>query len=121
MQLTIGKKTYDLKFGFGFLEEIDKRYTIDQNGFDIGIGVVSANVYLRQANPLVLKNLIQAATSEEKSKPSVKDIETYMEQLASEDKLDDLFIEFIEELGKSPFTKSITKRQEEAIQASLGQ
>lgn len=105
MKLLIGGKEYELEFGLDFIAELDKRYTAKQEGLEFGVGVEMATSYLRMKNPTVLEILIKAATSTEKSKPASKDIKAYLEEQAANDKLEDLFNQFEDEMTTAPFLK----------------
>ena len=103
MELTIGKKTYPLYFGLKFIREMDKRYTLKRDGIEFGFGVTSAVVYIEDRNPVILFDLIQAATITEKSKPSVDEIENLLEDEKTD--LEKLFKDFLSALETAPLTK----------------
>ena len=94
--ITIEKKDYTLTFGFDFIRELDKRYSISDGGVSFGFGVQHAVVDLQQKNPVILLDLIQAATITER--------------------LDSLFDDFLSELRTQPLTKATVKRVEEATE-----
>ena len=115
MKFKIDGKEYQLEFGMKFINELDKRYAVDYQGFKFGMGVNMAFMYLNQYNPTVLQNIISAAVSHEKNKPSEKKIEESIVQYAIEnDGLDKLFEQLLDELGKSPLLKSTIQRFAEA-------
>jgi hypothetical protein len=114
--ITIEKKDYTLTFGFDFIRELDKRYSISDGGVSFGFGVQHAVVDLQQKNPVILLDLIQAATITERQKPSVKGIEAYVVEEAEKGHLDSLFDDFLSELRTQPLTKATTKRVEEATE-----
>jgi len=106
-ELKIGTKTYPLIFGIGFIREMDKRYEIKHAsaGVSFGFGLGSTAVYLKQKNPVILFDLIQAATITEKQKPSVDDIEVFLE--SDDTDLEKLFKDFLKSLETSPLTKGM--------------
>jgi hypothetical protein len=114
--ITIDKKDYTLTFGFDFIRELDKRYSISDGGVSFGFGVQHAVVDLQQKNPVILLDLIQAATITERQKPSVKAIEAYVVEEAEKGHLDSLFDDFLSALRTQPLTKATTKRVEEATE-----
>lgn len=101
MELKIGGKTYPLTFGLAFLREMDKRHEADAggSGLTFGFGVLSAIVALTQRNPLILVDIIQSATITEKSKPSVGEIETFLEEYKD---LETLFEDFLSAFENAP-------------------
>lgn len=114
MKFKINGQEYQLEFGMKFINELDKRYSVNYEGFKFGMGVNMAFMYLNQYNPTVLQNIISAAVSHEKNKPSEKKIEEAIIEYATEnDGLGQLFEELIEELGKSPLLKATIKRFQE--------
>ena len=110
MEITIGKKTYPLIFGLRFIRELDKRFTIQSNGLQLGFGIATAVTYIQQRNPVVLVDLIQAATVTERSKPSVLEIEEYIEAETTD--LEKLFKDFLSEFEKSHVIKGTMKNLE---------
>lgn len=114
--ITIDKKDYTLTFGFDFIRELDKRYSISDGGVSFGFGVQHAVVDLQQKNPVILLDIIQAATITERQKPSVKAIEAYVVEEAEKGHLDSLFDDFLSALRTQPLTKATTKRVEEATE-----
>lgn len=114
--ITIEGKDYTLTYGFEFIRELDKRYAVSDGGVSFGFGVQHAVVDLQQKNPVILLDIIQAATITERQKPSVKGIEAYVIAEAENDKLDSLFDDFLSELRTQPLTKATVKRVEEATE-----
>lgn len=116
MKMEIGKEEYQLEFGVRFLTEMDKTYQAEQNGFKFGMGLEHALIYLNMGNPLVLIEIIKAATAHEKNKPSVTDIKKAIEEYSNEnDGLEGLFEKIKEELGNSPWTKTKLKKLNEEM------
>lgn len=107
MELTIGKKEYQLKFGLSFINAIDNIYTQDMNGLDFGVGLEMLNTYMGLGRPTALMNAIKAGTSHMGSKPSNADIEAYLEELASSDdgRYESLFKNLTETMEQAPFLK----------------
>lgn len=109
MEITIGKKEYELVFGLDFIASLDKSYTQNADGMEFGLGVESAIPYLKMQNPTVLINIIKAGTSHLNTKPSNKGINDFLTGLAEDDKLDDFFVEVEDNMRVAPFLKSKMK------------
>lgn len=106
-EVTIKDKVYPLHFGLDFINEMDKRYSIESAvGLKFGAGMQSVIYYLEQWNPTVLIELILGATHTLKSIPSRKDIEEWLE----EQDLEDLFNRFLLALKQAPMTGIQVKR-----------
>lgn len=106
-QIEISGKKYDLHFGIDFIREMDKRYEVNGNGVSFGMGINSAVVYLKDNNPVILEDIILAATHTAKTIPSVADIEKWLEE---QEDLDKVFDDFLSALKTAPLTKSkVTK------------
>ena len=115
MKLKINGQEYQLEFGMKFINELDKRYSVNYQGFQFGMGVNMAFMYLNQYNPTVIQNIIAAAIAHEKNRPTESEIEEAIVQYAIEnDGLDKLFEQLQEELGKSPLLKATIKRFQQA-------
>lgn len=119
MNLTIGDKEYELDFGLDFIATLDKLYTQKADGMEFGLGVESSIPYLKMKNPTVLVNLIKAGTSHLKSKPSNKDINAFLLDKATNEKLDDLYKEFEESMAVAPFLKGKLKDLNKAIEEEV--
>lgn len=115
MDFTINGKEYQLQFGLKFIRTLDQAYTQKADGMEFGLGVETAIPYLKMENPTVLYELIKAATSHLKSKPSNDDIENELEKRAMEGKLDKLYPEFEKAMEESAFLKSKMKKFKQAV------
>lgn len=102
-QIEINGKKYDLHFGLDFIREMDKRYEVNGGGVSFGMGINSAVVYLKDNNPVILEDIILAATHTAKTIPSVADIEKWLEE---QEDLDKVFDDFLSALKTAPLTKS---------------
>lgn len=102
-QIEINGKKHDLHFGIDFIREMDKRYEVNGNGVSFGMGINSAVVYLKDNNPVILEDIILAATHTAKTIPSVADIEKWLEE---QEDLDKVFDDFLSALKTAPLTKS---------------
>ena len=105
MKFTINKKDYELKFGLDFIAHLDKKYHITQNGFKLGQGLTYVIAQIELGNPLILLDLIAAATLANKVK--YEDIKKFVEE---QEDVETLMMDFIEALKKSPTTRFTMKR-----------
>ena len=105
MNLTINGKEYELKFGLDFINHLDKKYFIEQNGLKIGQGLISVIAQIEIGNPAILLDLITAATL--KGKPKVEEIKKFIENEAD---IEGLMVSFLSELEKSPMTRFTLKK-----------
>lgn len=110
MVIEIGGKEYELHFGWDFIETINKINGIEVKGMSMNTGGVSMlDAQLDMNDPIALKKAIQAGTSTEKRKPSVKDIQDFIESLI-EDENEDAYEEFVGNLKKQLSTQTLTKK-----------
>ena len=100
MILNIGGREYTLRFGIGFLREMNKLHSVEMEGTKTGYGA-------RQAlnDPLAFIDLIKAGTVTENQKPSNEAIEAYLEDLVVNEKYDETINAIVEELKASPLLK----------------
>ena len=106
MNVTINNKNYDLYFGLDFINFLDKKYYIEQNGFKLGQGLTYAIAQIELGNPLILLDLITAATVTG-SKPNAEDMKKYIETEAD---IEVLMTDFLDSLEKSPTTRFTMKK-----------
>lgn len=105
MELEIGKKTYELRFGLSFINAIDNIYTQSMSGVQFGMGLEMMSTYLGLKRPTVIFNVIKAGTSHLNSKPSNDAIERYLESVFISEKQEDLFKEIEVATEQAPFLK----------------
>lgn len=100
MELIVDEKTFEFKFGYGFLKEINKRYSVDRGGMQLklGIGAIVSNLMLADVDTLFEVLLIGNMT--EKPRMTIKYLEDYVEKNGTKD----LFEEVLTELKKSEYT-----------------
>lgn len=105
MKLTINGKDCELKYGLSFIGEIDEMYKQKSNGMEIAVGLDMLALYMSTSNPVALRNAIQAGTSHMSGRPSQREINEYLEQVAEKDELDQLFEDVLNEMEVAPFLK----------------
>lgn len=109
MELKIGEKTYTMYFGLDFIAELDKRSKLrisQLEELNVGTGIAYAVTHLELYSPLVLLDIIAAATVTEKSKPSKVAIIEFVESSDIEELCDS----FLEQLQTSPMTSPMLKQ-----------
>lgn len=112
MILTINGKNYELKFGLGFLAEMNKRKPAEFEGMKTGYGAMALfNVGQFLGDPLAFYDLIRAATAEASQKPSNEELEAYLEQLITEGRIEQVFTSVLAEVKKSPILAYAMKIQ----------
>jgi len=113
MELSMNEKNFNCKFGYGFLKEINKRYSVERGGMQLklGVGAIVSNLLLSDVDTLFEVLLIANMT--EKPRMTVKFLEDYVEQKGTKD----LFEEVIDELKKSEYTGMMTSKMLEEAQA----
>ena len=112
MILTINGKNYELKFGLGFLAEMNKRKPAEFEGMKTGYGAMALfNVGQFLGDPLAFYDLIKAGTAETPQKPSNEELEAYLTQLIVEDRIEQVFTSVLEEVKKSPILAYAMKIQ----------
>jgi len=106
MNLTINGKDYDLYFGLDFINHLDKKYFIEQNGFKLGQGLTYTVAQIELGNPSILVDLIVAATITG-SKPKIDEVKKYVETEAD---IEVLMDDFLSKLEKTPITRFNLKK-----------
>ncbi len=114
MQLTINNKVYDLTFGIEFLREIDKRYELADNKFKLGMGLVMLLPKLKLGDIVAMFDVIQAATTTQKSKPSRIELEMFL--VDEETDLEVLSENFMNAFETQPLLQKAMKTTTKAIQ-----
>lgn len=111
----INGKDVEMHLGIAFVAALDNKYKISRNNFEFGMGVMMALSYLEQMNPVILVDLIQAATITAKNKPTEAQIIEFIE---SED-IEVLCKDFLKELKEASTTKAMVKRLEREAQSAM--
>lgn len=103
MVLSIKNKEYELHFGVAFIRALDNKYfTQGAGGAKFGLGVEVSVPKLMSGDAVALADMLYEATASEKSRPSQKDVDSYVDSVED---IDALFEEVIEELKNSNATK----------------
>ena len=106
MILTIKDKDYELHFGLKFIRELDKKYEVQQSGIVFGAGLDTVLPALLSYNIATLSEILYFATITSKPRPSIIDIDNFVE---SHENVEELLSEVIEALQSANGTKLKTK------------
>ncbi len=87
MQIKINNKSYDLNFGIRWVNLMNQKHNINQNGLTQGMGINQAVATLMQYDPVGLSEIILNATWINKERPTLADIENYLDAKADVYKL----------------------------------
>lgn len=106
MKITIGGRDYTLRFGLGFLREMNKLHSAELEGMATGYGAMTLfNAGRAMKDPLAFANVIKAGTVTENHKPSNAEIEAYLEDLEVSGAYDETFEAIFDALKGSPLLK----------------
>jgi len=114
MELTINDKEYSFIFGFGFIREMNRRYSVVEQGMTMKLGLDSTLVNFFNEDIETLIEMLKVANATENPRVAEKDLIKLVDEIGSE-KLFDLVLE---ELKKSEFTKKKTMTIETRINSS---
>lgn len=108
MEFTIGKKTYHLYFGTGFVRELDRIRAVDMSGVKFGMGISVLLPSLQAYDTAALADVIYAATVRTPSRPGTQAIEDVIDEM-DEKRMESLFAEVRNEIKESNATKLAAK------------
>lgn len=114
MELTINDKEYNFIFGFGFIREMNRRYSVVEQGMTMKLGLDSTLVNFFNEDIETLIEMLKVANQTESPRVAEKDLISLVDEMGSE-KLFDLVLD---ELKKSEFTKKKTLTVENRIKES---
>ena len=102
MILKIGERDYTLRFGLGFLREMNRLHSAELEGMKTGYGAMTLfNAGQAMNDPMAFVDIIKAGTVTEVQKPSNEAIE----DLILNDEYDKTINEIVAELKASPLLK----------------
>ena len=104
MQLVINGKTYNVKFGVKFVRSLDKTFPIERSGMKCGLALSAKIPELYAKNIASLADILYHGTVTESPRPSLADVETFVEE---HEDLEQLFDDVIQELSESNAGKSL--------------
>lgn len=82
MQIKINNKSYDLNFGIRWVNLMNQKHNMNQNGLTQGMGINQAVASLMQYDPVGLSEIILNATWINKDRPTAADIDNYLDTKA---------------------------------------
>lgn len=113
MVVTINGTDYNVKFGIGFIRELDKKYfTQSQSGLKFGMGMEVKIPMLLTKDVITLAEFLHTGTCTEEKRPTQKEIDEYIDSVES---IESLFEEVVEELKKQNATKLKIAEVEKAL------
>ena len=112
MQLKINDKTYNIKFGVKFVRALDKAYPIEQQGLKFGMALSAKIPELYAKNIASLADIIYYGTVTESPRPSLTDVETFVEECED---LERLFDDVLQELSESNAGKSLLSEMNQGL------
>lgn len=123
MELTIENKTYNFRFGIGFVRYLDGKSSIEQNGVQFGIGLETLIPNLLTGNTVTLSDCLFVANRTENSRVTQEQLDNYIDN--ENTNIDDLFDDVLKELKKSNATKKkaemLMKEYDEKMQETQDQ
>lgn len=105
MQIEINGKEIDLNFGIRFIRELDEKYNLTVAGKKVGVGIEETIPRILMGNVVALEDVIYAATWTEKKRPTLSEMDDFIDGVED---IEALFNEVIEELKKQNATKKRT-------------
>ena len=104
MIITINGIDYRVKFGIGFVRELDKKYYTENHAKTIkfGIGIETQIPLLLIGDVVSLAEFLYLGTCTEEKRPSMEEVDAYID---THDDIEGLFDTVIEELKKSNATR----------------
>lgn len=119
MQITIGKKTYNLNFGVRFVRELDKIAGVKVNTQGVtqsfGMGLTVSMPSLRQYDPATLSDVLYCATWDNKQRPSQNAIDDYIDN--DDTDIIKLFDDVTAEMNKANAIKAVMSKMPKNIKA----
>ncbi len=123
MELTIENKTYNFRFGIGFVRYLDGKSSIEQNGVQFGIGLETLIPNLLTGNTVTLSDCLFVANRTENPRITQEQLDNYIDNENTD--IDALFEDVLKELKKSNATKKkaemLLKEYEEKMQETQDQ
>lgn len=102
MILVMNEKEYEVQFGIKFIRELDKKNFLEKEGAKFGAGLELKASALYSYDTVALAEVLYTGTCTEKKRPSVDEIDAYIE---NHENLEGLFDEVISELKKGNATR----------------
>lgn len=112
MQLTINEKTVNVRFGVGFVRELDKKFPLEAKGVKLGMSLSMKIPEILGGDVASLSDVIYAGTVLEKERPSQQEIDEFIDNHSN---IETLFDEVLKELEESNAGKRILKQNKATL------
>ena len=109
MKIKINNTEYELNFGIRFVRELDKVAGVSNNGISLGMALMRTLPALQTGDPVALCNVIYASAYGNKPRPSMKDVEAFIDKEVSFEDLEKCFDDILKEIDESTATKLVAK------------
>lgn len=109
MKIKIKGTEYELNFGIRFVRELDKVASVSNNGISLGMALMRTLPALRTYDPVALCNVIYAAAYDNKPRPTMEDVEAFIDKEASLEDLEKYFDNILKQIDESTATKLVSK------------
>lgn len=97
LKLEINGHEVEVQTGIRFLKELNKRFTYQVQGIELGFGLRRAMIEMDMGDPTVLIPLIECGTVKSPYRPSADEIEDYLDSIDNHDELIEKFRKELEE------------------------
>lgn len=115
MVLNINGNDYEIHFGIGFVRKLDEKYFVtNQSGVKFGTGLETKVPMLLDNDAVTLAEFLYEGTCAEKKRPTLKEVDAYIDQV---DDIDALYEEVIDELKKHNATKAKMAQMQKLMDA----
>lgn len=112
MELKINGEIKKFVFGIKFVRELDKKYFIESNGIKFGTGLSTKLMEIYSGSVVALADVLYFATSTESNRPSLDEIENYLENCEDIEKV---FDETLSEIESNNAGKLIVRDTKKAL------
>lgn len=108
MQIKVNDKKVELFFGVAFVRELDKIAGLKKKDVELGMGLTKSIPGLQAYDAAVLSNIIYCATVTESPRPSMKEVDAFVEDKSTD--IESIFDQVQKELKESNATKLALKK-----------
>lgn len=113
MQLRLNEnKTVEVKFGVGFVRELDKNHPLEAKGIKLGMSLSMKIPEILGGDVASLSDVLYAGTLLEKERPTQTEIDNFIDE---HEDIEALFDEVIKALEESNAGKRILKQNRETL------
>lgn len=115
MQIKIGDKEYNVKFGVKFVRRMDEKYYVSNDGIKFGMSLDKKLPMLFTGDTVTLSEVLYEGSCAEPKRPTKDEIDTFIDE---HENIKGLFEEVLEELKNSNATKVAITRSEKLLKAA---